>query len=218
MVSVPRADKSALGTMNRLLRMRTVAVHCVRGMLLRFIMDFKDWRRPSDKNDTEQESPQVNKFHGRRYHDYVEEQIREAQERGEFDNLQGFGKPLHLDDNSYLGDKAMAYGLLKSNNYAPVEIELAKEIRTESERAEAKLEKLRRQGRTLRTRRVPPFASEKRVYNASVEKAAAEYERTLRELNRKILTLNLTTPMTMHQPLFEVEKLVQHFRESCPLL
>ncbi len=180
-------------------------------------MDFKDWRKQPDKNETEQEAPQVNKFHGKRYYDYVEEQIREAQERGEFDNLQGAGKPLHLDDNPYLGDKAMAYGLLKSNNYAPAEIELAKEIRTESERAEAKLERLRRQGRALRTRRIPPSASEKRVYNASVAKAATEYERTLRELNRKILTLNLTTPSAMHQPLFEVEKLVQQFRESCPL-
>ncbi len=185
-------------------------------------MDFKDWRKQPNKQPdeikTEQEPPKVNKFHGRLYRDYVEERIREAQERGEFDNLQGSGKPLHLDDNPYLGDKAMAYGLLKSNNYAPAEIELAKEIRSESERAGAKLERLRRQGHTLRTRRVPPSASEKRVYNASVEKAAAEYEGTLRELNRKILTLNLTTPAAMHQPLFEVEKLVQRFRESCPLL
>ncbi len=180
-------------------------------------MDFKDWRKQPDTNKKEQEIPQVNKFQGKRYHDYVEEQIREAQERGEFDNLQGAGKPLHLDDNLYLGDKAMAYGLLKSNNYAPAEIELAKEIRTESERTEARLERLRRQGRTLRTRRIPPSASEKRAYNSSVEKAAAEYEHTLRELNRKILTLNLTTPSAMHQPLFEVEKLVQQFRESCPI-
>ena len=51
---------------------------------------------------------------------------------------------------------------------------------------------------------------------ASVEKAAVEYEQTLRELNRKILTLNLTTPEAMHRPLFEVEKLVRGFRESCP--
>jgi len=50
-----------------------------------------------------------------------------------------------------------------------------------------------------------------------VEKAAAEYEKTLRDLNRKILTLNLMTPLVMHQSPFEVEKLVQKFRESCPL-
>jgi DnaJ family protein C protein 28 len=181
-------------------------------------MDFKDWRKISEENKTEQEAAEVNKFRGRLYHDYIEEQIREAQERGEFDNLQGAGKPLNLDDNPYLGEKAMAYNLLKNNNYVPLEIELANEIRTISERATAKLEKLRLQGQTLRTRRMPPSASEKRIYNASIEKTATEYERTLRELNRKILTLNLTAPAAMHQPLFEVEKLVQRFRESCPLL
>jgi DnaJ homolog subfamily C member 28 len=180
-------------------------------------MDFKDWRKARDKPNTDPEPPRVNKFHGRRYRDYIEEQIAEARERGEFDNLQGSGKPLRLDDNFYAGDKALAYGLLKSHGFAPAEIELAKEIRTGSERAEAKLERLRKRGRMLRARRLPPSANEKRVYNASVEKAAGEYEQTLRELNRKILTLNLTTPVAMHRPLFEVEKLVRRFRESCPL-
>jgi DnaJ family protein C protein 28 len=39
----------------------------------------------------------------------------------------------------------------------------------------------------------------------------------LRELNRKILNLNLMTPSALHMPMFEVEKLVQQFRASCPL-
>ena len=183
-------------------------------------MDFKDWRqRPNqpDNNTTDQEYPRVNKFAGRRYRDYIEEQISEAQARGEFDNLRGMGKPLNLDSDLYAGDKALGYSLLKSNGFVPKEIELAKEIRMEFERIEAKLAKLRHQGASLGARRVPPFASEKRVFNAAVKKAAAEYEGTLRELNRKILTLNLMTPAAMHQPMFEVEKLVQSFRESCPL-
>lgn len=180
-------------------------------------MDFKDWRKQANNNTTDQEQPRSSKFTGRRYRDYIEEQISEAQARGEFDNLRGMGKPLNLDDDLYAGDKALGYSLLKSNGFVPKEIELAKEIRTEFERIEAKLAKLRHQGASLRTRRVPPFASEKRMFNASVEKAATEYERTLRELNRKILTLNLVAPAAMHQPMFEVEKLVRSFRESCPL-
>jgi len=181
-------------------------------------MDFKDWRKARAKPNTDPEPPKVGKFHGRRYRDYIEEQLAEAQERGEFDNLPGSGKPLHFDDDDfYAGDKALAYGLLKSHGYAPAEVELAKEIRSESERAEAKLERLRQRGRALRARPSPPSANEKRVYNASLEKTAIEYEQTLRELNRKILTLNLTTPLAMHRPLFEVEKLVRRFRESCPL-
>ncbi len=180
-------------------------------------MDFKDWRTSSEKIAIDKDAPPSNKYHGKRYQDYVDEQIRQAQERGEFDNLRGAGKPLKLDSNPYAGENAMGYGLLKSNGFAPAEIELANEIRRELERAEAKLTKLRHQSRTLRARRVPPFASEKQAFNLAVKKAAAEYESTLRELNRKILTLNLIAPAPLHQPLLEVDKLVQDFRTSCPL-
>jgi len=180
-------------------------------------MEFKDWRKSPDQSSNSSEAPARGKYYGKRYEDYISEQIREAEARGEFDNLQGAGKPLKLDSNFYAGDRAMGYGLLKSNGYAPREIELAKEIRVECERAEAKIARLRRQSRTLRSRRVPPFASEKRAFNTSVEKAAVEYERTLRKLNSKILTLNLMVPPIMHKALFEVDKLVQDFRDECPL-
>jgi DnaJ family protein C protein 28 len=179
-------------------------------------MDFKDWRKTPDQTADKPEAAKITRYKGRRYFDYVEEQIQEAQARGEFDNLPGFGKPLNLDDNLFTSDKAMAYSLLKSNGFAPPEIELAKEIRSEFEKAETKLAKLRHQGNSLRMRRVPPFESEKRAFNHSVEKAASEYNQLLQELNRKILNLNLMTPSAMHMPTFEVEKLVQQFRKSCP--
>jgi len=180
-------------------------------------MDFTDWRKTPDKQPTDTETTRAKKFYGRRFEDYIGEQIREAEARGEFDNLPGFGKPLHLDGDHFTGDKAMGYHLLKSNGYAPKEIELAKEIRGELTRIETKLAKVRHQGRTLRSRRVPPFASEKRAYNMSVNKTAVEYEKLLRELNSKILTLNVMAPALMHQPMLDVEKLTQNFRETCPL-
>ena len=179
-------------------------------------MDFKDWRKSPDKTTGEPQAPATGKYRGKRFFDYVEAQIQEAQARGEFDNLPGFGKPLDLDSNQFAGDKALAYGMLKQNGFAPPEIELAKEIRSESEKAEAKLAKLRHRGNSLRTRRIPPSAGEKRAFNVAIEKAAADYDQLLRELNRKILTLNLMTPSSMHMPMFEVEKLVQQFRQSCP--
>jgi len=180
-------------------------------------MDFKDWRKSPENIPDEPRARTTGKYRGKRYFDYVEEQIREAQERGEFDNLSGFGKPLNLDKNLHAGDNALAYSMLKQNGYAPPEIELAKEIRSESEKAEAKLAKLRLKANSLRTRRVPPFDSEKRAFNIAVEKAAADYDQLLRELNRKILNFNLMTPPSMHMPMFDVEKLVQQFRDSCPL-
>ncbi len=179
-------------------------------------MDFKDWRKLPEEGNEEEKAPKVSKYRGRRFYDYIDEQIREAQEQGKFENLQGFGKPLNLDENPYLGDKALGYSLLKSNDYVPAEIELANEISKELERAESRLANLRQRSQALQARRVPPFPSEKRAFNAAIEKEAAEYERKLRELSRKILTLNLSAPSAMHRPLLEVEKLVQQFRESCP--
>ncbi len=185
-------------------------------------MDIKDYRTSSNTNDNtggQTQTYKAAKYRGKRFHDYIEEIIQEATERGEFDNLAGMGKPLSLDDeNLYAGEKAAGYRLLKNNGYAPPEIELLKEIRSDRARAEQKLERLRTRGEALRHRAVPPFESEKRAYNAVLEKAIADYETNLRELNRKILSLNLSVPLSMHLPMLEVEKLVRIFRECCPPL
>jgi DnaJ family protein C protein 28 len=182
-------------------------------------MDFVDWRKSADKQKlyTTTEEDQTKHKRSGRFSSYVEEMIRRAQERGEFDNLPGMGKPLHLEDESAAGDNAMAYHLLKSNGFAPTEIELSKEIRTERERLEARIARLIHRGQSLRARRVPPFPSEKRAFNNTVEKVAREYEEALRSLNSRILTLNLIAPAQMHQPMLEVEQLVKKFREACPL-
>jgi len=59
----------------------------------------------------------------------AEERIREAIEKGEFDNLPGKGKPLKLDDDSLVPeDLRMAYRVLKNTGYLPPELELKKEI------------------------------------------------------------------------------------------
>ena len=181
-------------------------------------MDFKDWRKAPDNPTDKAETPKVGRFRGKQYYDYIDEQIHEAQARGEFDNLPGNGKPLNLDDNPFTGDKALAYSLLKQNGYAPPEVELAKEIRTRFEKAQEKLEKLLQQRKSLSARRIPPFTSEKRAFQNAIEKTTAQYDQLLRELNRKIVNLNLITPSAMHMQMFEVEKLVQEFRDSCPPL
>jgi hypothetical protein len=59
----------------------------------------------------------------------VEEKIREAMARGEFDNLPGKGKPIDLD--AYFAtpeDVRIAYSILKGSGFVPEEIELLKEI------------------------------------------------------------------------------------------
>jgi DnaJ homolog subfamily C member 28 len=182
-------------------------------------MDYIDYRKSNKKITigSEETKSQDPKYRSKRYRDYVEELIQKAQQRGEFDNLEGMGKPLNLETYGAAGDKSLAYSLLKSNGYAPVEIELANEIRRELERAEAPLAKAIHWGEVLRTRRVPPFASEKRAYNAAIEKAAEKYDKALRDLNRKILTLNLIAPPALHLPMLDVAARVHDFRDSCPL-
>jgi len=60
----------------------------------------------------------------------VEERIAKAQKNGEFDNLDGTGKPLKLrDDRCVSEDLRLAYKILKNADFVPPEIELKKEIK-----------------------------------------------------------------------------------------
>jgi hypothetical protein len=65
----------------------------------------------------------------------VEATIKEAQERGEFDNLKGKGKPLDL--SAYFEtpeDVRMAYAILQNAGMVSGEIDLLQEIATLKER------------------------------------------------------------------------------------
>ncbi|RMG60180.1 MAG: DUF1992 domain-containing protein [Deltaproteobacteria bacterium] len=91
----------------------------------------------------------------------ADEKIREAMERGEFDNLPGKGKPVEIEDLSLVPpDLRPAYKLLKNAGYLPPEMELRKEIAT----LEAMLEEI----------------DDERVL-----------EETVAILNEKILSLNI---------------------------
>ena len=64
------------------------------------------------------------------YQKIVERKIKEAEERGEFDNLPGKGKPMEKDDYDKVpSDLRIAYKILKNSNCLPPELELRKEIR-----------------------------------------------------------------------------------------
>lgn len=64
----------------------------------------------------------------------AEKRISEALENGEFDNLQGEGKPLKLEDDSHIPPELrMAYKILKNANCLPEELAQRKEIATLTE-------------------------------------------------------------------------------------
>jgi hypothetical protein len=66
----------------------------------------------------------------------VEERIREAIDRGDFDRLDGMGKPLEKEDHSTVAPELrLAYKIMKNANLLPPEMQTLKEI----ERLEALL-------------------------------------------------------------------------------
>jgi hypothetical protein len=61
----------------------------------------------------------------------AENRILEAMEAGEFDNLEGMGQPLNLEDDSHIPlELRMAYKILKNAHCLPPELELRKEVVT----------------------------------------------------------------------------------------
>ena len=116
----------------------------------------------------------------------VEERIRKAQKKGEFENLEGSGKPLNLlDDQTVAEELRLAYKILKNADCLPPEIELKKEIQQTEEL-------LSRMGET-----------------------AAKY-RTLKKLNFLIMKLNTlrNTSIEFEAPQKYSDKIVEKL-ESC---
>jgi hypothetical protein len=61
----------------------------------------------------------------------AEERILDAQQAGAFDDLPGKGKPLHLEDLSWVPeDLRIGYHILKNAHILPPEAELLKDIQT----------------------------------------------------------------------------------------
>ena len=59
----------------------------------------------------------------------IEDRIRKAQKKGEFENLKGAGEPLILEDDSFVPeDLRLAFKILKNADCVPPEIEIKKEI------------------------------------------------------------------------------------------
>jgi len=66
---------------------------------------------------------------GTTWESVTERIIREAQERGEFDNLPAHGRPFTVDENPYAGDMSLAFHVLRNAGVAPPWIESDKEAR-----------------------------------------------------------------------------------------
>jgi DnaJ family protein C protein 28 len=127
---------------------------------------------------------------GQSWADFVEQQIRDAMERGEFDNLPGKGKPQNL--TSFAGDPAleMANKIVRDAGFVPAWLELEQEIEREQREA---AEALMRSWRWREATRGDAI-EDPRWIEAEWAKARDLFEKRLRALNTKILSYNLLLP------------------------
>jgi DnaJ homolog subfamily C member 28 len=147
---------------------------------------------------------------------WVDQQIREAQERGAFDNLPGRGQCLDLTPNPYAPDQELAFKILKDAGFAPEWIEQDKAIRSRLARARQVLARQwdwhqARMGE-LAGRTDSWSESEKERALAGWERAMAGFEQEIAAINAEITSLNLKVPASRFQrtkidPLEEVRRL-----------
>lgn len=129
---------------------------------------------------------------------WVDQQIREAQERGVFDQLPGRGRPLNLTPNPYAQDQEMAFKILRDAGYAPEWIELDKVIRGKLERSRATLAR-RWEWREMRLSELALRSDgkseiERQRVEATWQRAVAAFEEEVEGINREIAELNLKVP------------------------
>jgi DnaJ family protein C protein 28 len=139
----------------------------------------------------------------RDWESWIDQQIREAQERGEFDDLPGRGTPLDLTPNPYAQEQDLAFKILKDAGYAPEWIELDKAIRGKLDRARAVLAR-RWAWRETRLGELVNLSdswseAERRRVLAGWQQAVDAFGTELEAINKEIAELNLKVPSPRFQ-------------------
>lgn len=133
----------------------------------------------------------------------IEKAIREAQERGEFDNLANAGRPLNLEPNPYAPDLDLVHRLLKDQGYAPAWIEDDKEIRQLQAEASERVQQAwqRYQERMLGAELLPAVRCRQEQRSAALAWAAARdrFVGSVHIVNERIRLFNLKVPIVDKQ-------------------
>lgn len=140
----------------------------------------------------------------KRLESLTEKSIREAIEKGEFDNLPGKGQPLDLSENPFEDpDLRTVHRLLRNAGFAPAWIEERKDIEAVFELARTKL---------ARAWRIygPDGASRD---NDEWERNVAEFRETISELRKRVHLYNLKAPATIfHKQQFNADAIIAAIR------
>ena len=138
------------------------------------------------------------KMDGLTWEAWVDRQIREAQERGEFENLPGMGQPLDLTPNPFAKGQEIAFKVLQDAGFAPDWIELDKAVRDKLEKARAALSRswMWREARLaeLAGQAEKWVLAERHRVQAGWQQAVASFEEEVESINRDIADLNLKVP------------------------
>lgn len=166
------------------------------------------------------ENPPKKKRSPRDWETAVEKTIREAIERGDFDNLAGKGKPLDLDVNPFVPeDKRQTFRILQNAGVAPDWIEQDKDIRAEQNALELFLQKqtlwFQAQQARLKTFAPELMVAEHERLTRSRDEILARYRDRAAALNKIIDTFNLKAPNgTRHHARIQIEKVIQKFLDG----
>ena len=125
--------------------------------------------------------------------DLVENQIRQAMEKGEFDNLEGAGKPLHFEENPYEPPEIrMIHKILKDNDFAPYWIELGKEIDRDWDKILKEIDYFKRYTSMMMSSKRDKAALNR--YEGKKAYFFSERRRDLEKISKKIIDYNLHCP------------------------
>jgi DnaJ family protein C protein 28 len=124
----------------------------------------------------------------------IDEQIRQAMQRGEFDNLPGKGKPLNLSQNPHEDPGwRITYRMLKENGYTLPWIESRRSIEIDFENDLASLQRSWEWHVAATGRRNLVFAE--REWQQALQK----FHQAVTRLNKRVRNYNLEIPSNQFQ-------------------
>ena len=161
--------------------------------------------------------PEKKKRSLRDWESAVDKTIREAIERGDFENLPGKGKPQDLDGNPFVPEEMrQAFRILENAGVAPDWIEQDKQIRAEKSALAQMLGKqsqwLKEKTARLKTLAPDQMIAEHEHLARSRDQILARYRDRAAALNKTIDTFNLQAPNAqMHHARLQIEDEIQKF-------
>jgi hypothetical protein len=130
-----------------------------------------------------------------RQHDLVGAMLKNAMEQGEFDNLEGAGKPLNLKDIPYDPDGLhMALKVLKDNGFLPYWMELGKEIDALRAKLNKSVDDFKKYTEMVYSEKRSSGAMQR--YEQKKQHFYSQIRELLEEISKKILDFNLHCPVT----------------------